>query len=131
MGGNAGDSYDVEFRVYGVIEAKTYVGGTNYGGYLNVGGAPAADVWNIYKIGVSSPSSEVFVNRGTSGGNSCYSVDYKFTMQIDAGAAVTFSAATIDTNEILHLISVAGVTDPPQPYRGQWLNVVPTKVTKR
>ena len=131
MGGEPGSSYDVTFHVVGIVEMKGYTGGSNDGGRWQIGGTPSADTWNIYKVSTSSPAQEFYVNKGTAGVAACFTIDYYVTVQIDAGSLVTFAVNSIASGEIWHNQSFAGVTDPSQPYPGQWVNVTVTGVTKR
>ncbi len=128
MGGETGASYDVDMRFRGVFEKKTFTGGTNDGAYWQTGGTPANDVVNIYSITISSPFQMYYINRGSAGVSS---VDFTRTVQIDAGASVTFLASSVEGQELLASGSVSGVTDPVQPYPGQWANMTVTKVVKR
>lgn len=130
VSGETGASYDVTLRFRGVTELKTYVGVTNDGAYWQVGGAPAADVANVYKLTISSPAQTYYLNRGTTG-DPPIAIDYVKTIQIDDGASVTLSADSIDAHELRHTISLPGVSDPPQPYMGQFVLMDVVSVVKR
>ncbi len=143
MGGAPGASYDVTLRFRGVVERKTYTGGTNDGAQWQVGGSPTPsgvpplDPTNVYKLTISSPAQTFYINRGTSG-TACLAIDFTKTIQIDQGATVTLEANSGgDSFELTHdstaaapyaTISVAGVTSPAQPYVGQWVNMDVTLV---
>lgn len=137
MGGEAGASYDVDMHFQGVVEQKAYTGGSSDGLYWQVGGAPDGTLWNTYKIYISSPVQTYYINKGTSSLNLCWPIDYTKTVQVDAGATVSFVVNSIDSSEVQHAtsspasISISGVTDPSQPFPGQWANMTVTKVTKR
>lgn len=122
MTGAVGVTYNVSLQFVGVVEPKTYTGGSGSGSFQS-GGSPAADVTNIYKLEVSDPAATYYINRGTSGGP-CASINFAATIPIKTGASITLTADNGgDGRELMHSISVGGVTDPPQPYVGQWCNV--------
>jgi hypothetical protein len=131
MGGAPGESFDVDLRFVGVVEQKSYTGGSNDSLYWQVGGSPVADSYNVYALTISSPPQTFYINRGTSGLLVCFAIDYTQTVTINAGATVTLSCTTMDNREVRHTISVSGVSDPTQPYVGQWVRMTPTKVVKR
>jgi hypothetical protein len=100
MGGEPGNSYDVTFLLSGNAEHRTYSGGSNDGGYWQVGGTPVADAGdntgNIYSLTISSPPQIFYVNRGLAKPTVVDTISYYKTIQIDAGATVTFSANSVD-----------------------------------
>lgn len=130
MHGVPGATYDVTIALRGIVELKTYAGGTNDGGFWQVGGAPAVDPWNVYRLEISSPAQTYYVNRGTSGLSTVSEIDYSKTIPIDTGATVTLTASSIDDYELSATASASGVTNPPQPYEGQWINMSVTGVTR-
>ncbi len=128
MGGVSGHAYSVTLRFRGVVEPKTYTGGTTTG-HWNVGGTPAADVSNSYKLQISSPSQTFYLNAGTSA-TQIDTLDYNETITINGGATVTLTADAIDGHEVRNVVavpgggaSVAGISSPAQPYAGQFLQM--------
>lgn len=119
--------YDVTLRFRGVVEQKTYIGGTNDGAFFQTGGTPALDDWNVYQLSISDPTASYFLNRGTSGLATIHAIDYTKTIRIAAGATVRLTAATIDNREIANNsntggpLSIDGITDPAQPFAGQFI----------
>jgi hypothetical protein len=129
LGGAAGTSYDVVLRFRGVVEQKGYTGGTNDGMFLQIGGTPDADPYNVYALAVSSPAQTYYLNRGTSGQTRCYGIDYTHSIRVAAGATVTMTALAIDGAEIKNLdgggqpIVVAGVPPAPGTFDGQFIQM--------
>jgi len=76
-GGSSGTIYDVVLRFRGVIEQRTYEGGTQEGSWYVGGSAPSmSDTYNIYSLNISSPPQQYYLNAGTSGLTYCSGVDY-------------------------------------------------------
>lgn len=115
--------YDVTIRFYGIIEFTRYVGGSGSGAFYTGGVNDFADVgpWNVYRMVVSSPSQTYYTNAGGPGLPAI--VDYQVTIPMTAGATVTLDAFSIDDKEASHTLSFPGVTDPAQPYLGQFLKM--------
>jgi len=130
LGGASGTTYDVVLRFRGVIEQRTYSGGTQ-DGYWYVGGdtPDRADPFDIYSLSISSPPQQYYVNAGTSFQNNCFSVDYTETVQMDAGAWVTLTADPVEGTEISNRdpngapLVVPGIAPAPAAYDGQFLQV--------
>ncbi len=135
MGGDPTKTYDVTMRIVGVVELHEYSGGSNDGAYFQTGGSGISGTWNQYSISTDDPAATYFVNRnpaGPGGGPALpVAVDFEITIPIQGGATVTatgFSGG--DVLEASHTISVPGVTDPTQPYVGQWLNITVLSVVE-
>jgi hypothetical protein len=131
-GGDPTVTYNLTFRFRGVVEQKTYNGGTNDGAFFQIGGAPAGDGYNVYKLTISSPAQTYYLNRGTSGQTLCYPIDYQKTLPVNGGATVTLFADSVDNNEVWNSstnppvqtpISVPGITSPTQPFNGQFVQM--------
>jgi hypothetical protein len=131
-GGDPNVTYNVTLRFRGVIEQKTYIGGTNNGAFFQTGGAPAADGYNVYRLTISNPAQTYYLNRGTSGQFVVYGVDYQVTVPIAGGATVTLFADAVDNQEVWNSstnpptqtpISIPGITSPAQPFNGQFLQM--------
>jgi hypothetical protein len=100
--GQVGKTYFVTLRFRGVLEQKTYTGGT-VDGYWVVGGAPAGDTYNVYQLKISSPDETFYLNDGTSMITQCWPLDYTKTIDMDANALVTLAAQAIDGQEIKNI----------------------------
>ncbi|MFT3924319.1 MAG: LamG domain-containing protein [Myxococcales bacterium] len=129
LGGAPGTVYDVRLRFRGVVEAKTYLDGCSTADDTwQVGGTPASDTGNIYRLDISSPAQTYYLNRGTSGDPALLALDFEETVRVAAGATVTLYAASIDGAELLNIggpnapVSVGGVS-LAQPYDGQFIEM--------
>lgn len=128
-------TYDVTLRFRGVVEEKTYTGGSNDGAYFQIGGTPDGGTYNIYSLYVSNPPQTFFLNRGTSGQTRCYSIDYIKTIQMKGNATIVMNAQSIDNQEIRNFdgaatpISISSLTFPTQPYDGQFIIMDVVSVT--
>jgi hypothetical protein len=130
LSGATGLAYDVTLRFSGVVEQKSYLGGSNDGAFWQVGGTPASDGFNWYRLDVSSPAQTYYVNRGVSSINRCFVIDYTKTLRVDAGATVTAVVNDIGGHEIKNVdgngkplvapVAPAGVT---QPFNGQFVTI--------
>jgi hypothetical protein len=129
LGGTQGVVYDVRLRFSGVVEGKTYSGGCSAeDDTWQVGGTPAADTGNIYRLDISAPAQTYYVNRGTSGDPALLALDFEETVRVAAGATVTLYATAVDGAELLNVggpyapVSVKGV-QLAQPYDGQFIEM--------
>ena len=64
LGGSAATTYQVTLRFRGVVETKTYDGGTTTG-YFNEGGVGAGDGFNVYALTVSAPAPAAAMGDAT------------------------------------------------------------------
>jgi hypothetical protein len=128
LAGPDGMSYDVTLRFRGVVELKTYDGGWS-DGLWQVGGSPANDPYNVYRLEISSPPQVYYLNRGTSGLETCQALDYTRTVRMAVGATVTLSAQALDGYQIKNRdgarnpIVVPGVPPAPAAYAGQFIEM--------
>lgn len=128
LSGDPNTIYDVKLRIRGVLEEKTYVGGTPLGAF-QLGGQPAIDDWNTYGLGVSDPPQNLFLNPGVSGQYFCTSVDDVVTLPMRGGASVLLAAVVYDSQQIENVSStgspivVPGVAPYPSAYDGQFAQV--------
>jgi hypothetical protein len=135
LGGVAGQSYNVTLRFRGVVEEKTYSGGTNDGAYWQVGGTPNNDTYNIYELQISSPMQTFYLNRGQSYIGNCWAIDYQETIQMNTGATVTLTALSLDNSEIRNLdtngnpIVVPGIPPAPNAFDGQFIQMDLVSIT--
>lgn len=128
LGGATGTTYQVTLRFRGVVETKTYDGGTTTG-FFNTGGTGAQDGFNVYALTVSAPTQSYYLNAGTSGVGNSFGIDYTATLAITAGATVTLTASAIDAVEHKNLddtntpIVVPGIAPAPDAYDGQFIQM--------
>jgi len=127
--GPKGARYRVTLRFRGVIEEKSYTGGTNDGAYWQVGGMWVSDDWNIYSLDLSSPLQRYYLNRGVSGRYVCVPIDYVKDVEIDTGSTVLLDAISVDAQEIRNLdssgkpIVVPDVKPAPKAFDGQFIQM--------
>ena len=135
FGGAPGAQYDIELRFRGVVETKAYSGGAT-DGFLNVGGTPAGDAWNVYRLSISAPAQTLYLNAGTSGLFHSFGIDYTRTVRAASGATVTLTSLSIDNLEIVNRddggnpIVVPNVPPAPSPYDGQFVQMDVVSVTR-
>ena len=128
-----GAHWHVAARIRGVMEKMGYTGGAMDGGWYR-GGSATNGGDNIYELTISSPSAHYFINPGSNNGARSYAFDYTVAFDIDAGATATFRSDGQDGIQWMGVdgsaqpISIAGVTDPVQPYDGQWARLDVTGV---
>lgn len=134
--GTPGTTYAVTIHLRGVIEPKTYTGGTR-DGYFQTDGTPAGDTANIYRLTVSAPAAVHYVNAGTTRLSSelyCETIDYTATIFADAGATVTLEAESLDELQIQNRdlngdpLVIADVPPAPEPFDGQFIQLDVTDV---
>lgn len=128
MGGDAATTYQVALRFRGVVEQKTYEGGTAYD-YFYVGGLPPTDGYNVYQMHVTNPEGDYYLNAGTSGIERSWLIDYEQTIPINGGATVTLTADAQDGAEIKNVdgdgapIVVPEIAPAPAAYNGQFVQM--------
>jgi len=136
-----GATYTVTLRFRGIIEQKTYAGGTRGGAtgagpdggtnadFFLVGGTPAGDTWNIYRLSVSDPTTTYYLNAGSSGSDQVFPVDYRADLPIKAGAIVTLTADSVEGVETRNIgpdggpVVVPGIPPSPDWYNGQFIQM--------
>jgi len=128
VGGTPGEHWHVTARIRGVMEVMTYAGGAIDGTWY-AGGAPSDNNWNLYRLTISSPAQVYFLNPGGTLVHYSEAFDYTQTFDVDAGATVTFDLdgqdsfqwRGIDQNGVA--ITMTGVTEPAQPFDGQFARI--------
>jgi len=125
FGGEPGKRYEVTLRFRGVVEPMMYKGGKKDGDYFYIGGKPNNNTYNIYKIGISSPSSHFFLNRQDRVGHKIFTIDYKKTIEIEGGATVTLSGDGQNGRLITNFkkLVVPGIAPAPKPFHGQFVQI--------
>jgi hypothetical protein len=123
LDGDAKTLFNIKLRFRGIVEPKTYSGGQNDGAYWQIGGTPGGDAWNIYKLEISNPRQEYYLNRAESTGFVVYKIDYEKTLQAHGGATVTITADTRDARQIGNFsnFTIPGVEDTA--YNGQFIQI--------
>lgn len=129
--GRTGKEYSVSLRFRGVVEQRAYTGGTDDGAYWQVGGDTpgTGDVFNIYKLEISSPPQVFYLNKGTSGISRVWAIDYTKRIVISGGATITLTAQTIDTAIIDNTdgsgnrVYVPDVPPYPEAFPGQFIQM--------
>jgi len=131
LSGAPGASYDIALRFRGVVEPKTYTGGTRDGSW-QMGGTPAGDTANIYRLQVSDPAQTYYVNAGMTRPSNmlfCEALDFMKTVRARAGAMVTLTAEPLDALQIVNRdqsgtpIVVPGIRPAPAAFDGQFVQM--------
>ncbi len=126
--GNPETLYDLNISIKGVVEGKTYTGGTPQGSIL-VGGSPDNTTFNYYVLAVSSPATNYYLNDETL---LPYLFDappdvinYSGTIQAHGGATITLRAVSVDDEELrnINAASAPGVVNL-LPNQGQFVEVL-------
>ncbi len=127
MGGVSGTTYSVAMRFRGVVETKTYLGGTTTG-FWNANGTPTSTAYNIYELRISDPPGIYYLNAGVEN-LYCIAMDYQQTISIKSGANVELRAFTIE-NAILknkdqfgNPIIIPGISPAPSAFDGQFIQM--------
>lgn len=136
MAGRPGVVYDVVLRFRGVVEQRTYLGGTQDGSFYEGGDAPwRSDPFNVYGLTISLPAQQYYLNAGTSYVRHCFAVEYRETVQVAAGATVTLTADDDEGTSIINVdaagnpIVVPGIPPAPAAFDGQFLQIDVISVT--
>ncbi len=127
--GDAAVTYNIRLRFRGVVELKPYLGGQNDGGFLQIGGSPSGDLWNVYRLDISSPPQTYYLNRGLANKFEVSKIDFEKEVTATGGATFTLSA---DTRDGVQMSNSAQITIPQVEagvYNGQFIqmNVVDIK----
>ncbi len=134
MGGPAGQLYELTLRFRGEVEQHSYADGKQDGLWY-VGGRSAQSTYNIYRLHISDPEQTYYLNAGRAGIRRTWAIDYRKTVPIRAGAAVTLSADAQDDRLIVNRdisgkpIVVPDVPPAPRAFDGQFIQVDVVSVT--
>jgi hypothetical protein len=126
VGGEPGKKFRVTLRVRGVVEQKTYNGGTRLG-YWQVGGIPDTTGYNVYHLRVGS--QDYYVNAGQSLIRHCWPIDYTQTILVQAQDEIVFEVMSSDTaiiknrDEVGQPIVVGGIPPAPDSFNGQFVQL--------
>ena len=112
MGGTPGVIYDVRLRARGLVESKTFTGGTDRAASSDIpadglytGGRPdnSMNGYASYMIRVASPRQDYFLNSIGTGSDtridhSVYEIDFEFVLPVEGGTTVCLVAADPNTS---------------------------------
>jgi hypothetical protein len=98
--GDPAKTYDVTFRVRGVVEPRIYDGGTpdpTSSPFVQVGGTPSNVTrehgvqYGVFRIDVSDPKQVYYLNKDHMNlkDHELYKLDYKLTVKVKGGATVS------------------------------------------
>jgi len=127
LGGKAGQAYDVTLRFRGVVEPAAYAGG-QLNNFFNAGGKPSDKKANVYKLEVTAPAGEYFLNAGNIA-KRVWPIDYTQTIRIDSGATVTLIGDSQDSRLVPNRDMknqpqiVPDVPPAPQAFDGQFVQI--------
>lgn len=138
IGGSSSVTYAINVRIRGVVELNTYTGGQSIGSSFFYKDATGfRSLWNIYKIHISDPGIEYYVNATPSNVNGIFSVDYIATIFAKGGSTVTISADSSDGAQTKNTSVSVSDDDPSspilvsQPFIGQFIQVDAVSVSKQ
>jgi hypothetical protein len=131
FGGTPGTHYAVTLRLRGVVELKSYNGGTEAGAHFQVGGTPNDGPVNVFGFSVSSPAQTYYLNADHSGsGGVVVVVDDTVTVPIDGGAKVELFVKDPDCAELRNCVYqstpvctpyvILGIPPAPNAFVGQF-----------
>lgn len=138
MGGTTGVPYGVRLRFIGAIEQKTYTGGSNPESMFYIGGTPAVDNSNLYRLKITYPGDAdqlYYLNAGVSGAPRAWPLDVTRDFVIKGGSTVELFADSIDNLQAYNTtgapvnppsvtavpLIMGDVTEVSQPYNGQFI----------
>lgn len=127
LAGDTSQTYQVTLRFRGVAELKTYTGGT-VDNYWVTGATENNSGYNVYKLGISSPSATFFLNGGPEEQRSVL-IDYQRTIPMTGGSTVTLTADAQDGGEVQNVdengipIVVPDIAPAPAAYDGQFIQM--------
>ena len=140
VNGEPGTQYDVTLRFRGVVEQKTYTGGTADGSWYVGGAGVTGDGFNSYWLTIQNPPQTYYLNGGSSLIFQSFPIDYTRTVRVAAGSIVALSADPGDSMEMRNIdANGAPIALPevaPQPFDGQFVQmdvvaVSPVQATTR
>ena len=144
--GEPNKTYNVRFRVRGVVEPKVYDGGKldPADPFVSIGGRPttngrenASNQYGKFSIEVSEPNEVYYLNRlhGSQTDHEVYEMDYTLTVPVKGNAtlAVVFAdqnqcAITNHRNKVVEGLAADVIT---QPFKDQFLYVEVESVSER
>lgn len=141
FGGDPAVVYDVELRLRGLVEPKSFSGGEVWEEHFQIGGTPDVNDYNIYAIDVADPAERYTLNRNAMGvGHYTFVIDYTVTIPIRGGSEVRLTMIDPNAIAIANPGGSSGSTDPfvvpdvppyPDPFYGQFIQMDVLSVTPR
>lgn len=139
FGGDPAVVYDVEIRLRGLVEPKTFTGGEVWAEHFQLGGTPDVNDYNIYAIDVADPAQRYTLNRNAmSVGHYTFVIDYTVTIPIRGGTEVRLTMIDPNNIAIANPGGSSGSADPfvvpeippfPDPFYGQFIQMNVLSVT--
>lgn len=125
MTGEPGSAYVVSLHVRGVMETKSYDGGTPDGLWHPDGDPGDFDLWNEVTLSISAPAQTIRLNSGPSGSSSCVLVDMMHDVTIEAGATLRVDFDAIDGSQVANGDDLVVPAIPPAPdaFDGQFVQL--------
>jgi hypothetical protein len=122
--GSPGDLYRVTLQVRGVVEQKSYDGGTPDGAW-NPGGEPADDAWAVMSLEIAQPEQHIRLNNGASPNLELTAIDMTHEVVVAAGSDVRLALEGIDGIIVNNADNVVqdGVPPAPDPFDGQFVQI--------
>lgn len=129
-------TWSVTIHIRGAMEAHAFTGGVSGPGGFYTGGMPMNSNENVFRMNVSKPSQTYYLNNGVITSTRTFAHDYTAVILIAAGATVTFVADGQDGRQWQNNDgtgmpnTIAGITEPAQPYDGQFARIDVLSVTQ-
>jgi hypothetical protein len=134
---DASKTYDVTFRVRGLVEPRMYNAGTpdpaspfiNVGGTPNNGGAENQGQYAIFKIDVAEPKQSYYLNafHGDHKDHQVYPMDYRLKVKAKGGSKISVllvdSNACAIANKMNKIVEGLPADVLMQPFKDQFLYV--------
>lgn len=124
--GTPGVTYAATLRVRGVVEEKSYSGGTQTGHWYE-GGSPGLGLWNVYALQIDGTTYHL--NAGTGGVLQCVGLDYEVTVLVEGGAELELSVDDPDDCQVRNRtllnepIVVPDIPPAPDAFDGQFIQI--------
>jgi hypothetical protein len=139
FGGDPAVIYDVEIRLRGLTEPKTFTGGEVQAEHFQIGGTPDVNDYNIYAIDVGDPAQRYTLNRNAMPvGHYTFIIDYTVTIPVRGGTEVRMTMIDPNNIAIANPGGSSGSMDPfvvpeiapfPEPFYGQFIQMDVLSVT--
>ncbi|MBC7658890.1 MAG: hypothetical protein H7249_04205 [Chitinophagaceae bacterium] len=124
--------YTIELRIRGIVEPMVYSGGTREGKNLMIGGMPNNPTFSYFKMSVSSPSMDYYLNAFDAVGGFVSAIDYTTKIKVNGGATIKLSADSQNGTQIANkgLITIPDIVTPPELKYGQFIQINLISATK-
>lgn len=126
VNGVTGRRYSLALRIRGVLEYNTYSGGTRVGDHGYIGGAPVSGTDDTWKLTVSAPAQEFWINHDHTGASDeAIVMDEIVTVLADAGATITltYDAQGPSFQGNSALLRAPGVSPYPEVFDGHFVDI--------